>query len=63
MTGPRKISEEPPDVLTGIPLAYTLGDNSEPESEEMNELIMKNFIDTLAEISLSIASRKVKEKE
>lgn len=49
-------------LLTCIPQAYTVGDTSEPESEEMNELIVKNFIKTLAEVSLNIASRKVKEK-
>ena len=51
------------NVLTCIHSAYTVVDTNNPESEEMNELIVKNFIDTLAEVSLSIASRKVKETE
>ena len=52
----------PPDVLTGIHSPYTMADNPEPESDEMNNLIVKEFINTLAEVSISIASRKVKEK-
>ena len=51
------------DVLTGIPPAYTLGDNTEPESEEMNKVIVKNFIETLAEISMSIAERKLRSED
>ncbi len=49
------------NLLTRIRDTYTVGDTSEPESEEMNNLIVRQFIRTLAEVSLSVASRKVKE--
>ncbi len=45
-------------ALTCIHPAYTLSDTSEPESTETESLIVKNFLNTLAEIALSIASRK-----
>ncbi len=45
-------------VLTCIRSAYTLSDTPEPESTETESLIVKNFLNTLAEISLSISSRK-----
>ena len=51
------------NLLTGIGLAYTVGDTSEPETQEMNQLIVRNFSNTLAEVSLSIASRKARERE
>ncbi|GEM_PF-1880737 len=60
MNDPPEVPEsQSQDVLTGIPIAYTLGCTNEPESEEMNKVIVKNFIETLAEISVSIAKRKV----
>ena len=49
------------NLLTCIRDAYTVGGPSEPESEEMNNIIVKHFINTLAEVSLSVASRKAKE--
>ncbi len=45
-------------ALTCIHSAYTLFDTPEPESTETESLIVKNFLNTLAEISLSISSRK-----
>lgn len=64
MTDPPEIPDQRgPDSLTCILPAYTLGCTNEPESEEMNKVIVKNFIDTLAEVSISIAKRKVQEKE
>lgn len=50
-------------LLTRIRKAYTVGDTDNPETEEMNDLIVKRFINTLAEVSLSIASRKVEETD
>ena len=62
-----RVEEFPEDssenVLTGIHSPYTMADNPEPESDEMNNLIVKEFINTLAEVSISIASRKVEELE
>ncbi len=45
-------------ALTCIRSAYTLFDTPEPDSNETESLMVKNFLNTLAEIALSIASRK-----
>ncbi len=64
MSGPKKnTANNDKNLLTRIRNAYTLGDTDAPETEEMNDLIVKSFIDTLAEVSLSIASRKVEETD
>ena len=47
-------------ALTRIRPAYTLFDTPEPDSNETENLIVKNFLNTLADISLSIASRNDK---
>ncbi|MFC1968149.1 hypothetical protein ACFLVX_02010 [Chloroflexota bacterium] len=47
-------------VLTCIHPSYTLSATPEPDSNETESLIVKNFLDTLADISLSIASRNSK---
>ena len=44
-------------VLTRIHGSYTLSDTPEPDSKETESLIVKDFLNTLAEVSLSIASR------
>jgi len=42
MTNPEKKAEKNDvNVLTSIHQAYTVGDNNEAESEEMNKLIVK----------------------
>ncbi len=63
MPGSRKVARDKSEnheekVLTCIRSAYTLSDTPEPESTEAESLIVKNFLNTLAEISLSISSRK-----
>lgn len=64
MTGLEKNTDNnDKNLLTRIRNAYTVGDTDDPETEEMNDLIVKSFIDTLAEVSLSIASRKVEETD
>ena len=45
------------NVLTRIHRSYTLSDTPEPDSNETESLILKNFLSTLAEVSISIASR------
>ena len=45
-------------ALTCIHTSYTLSDTPEHDSDETESLIVKNFLNTLAEIALSIASRK-----
>lgn len=49
------------DVLTGIPPWYTTGDTDLPESDEMNRVIVKTFLETLAEVSLAVVTRQEKE--
>ena len=64
MTSPDRNQEHNDNnLLTGIRQAYTVGNTSEPETEDMNQLIVRIFINTLAEVSLSIASRKAREKK
>ena len=63
MSGPINTANNDNSLLTRIRNAYTVGDTDDPETEEMNDLIVKSFIDTLAEVSLSIASRKVEETD
>jgi len=56
-----KPKEPSPDkwekVLTSIHGTYTLS-NTEEHYNEVDRLIVKNFLNTLAEIALAIASRK-----
>ncbi|HEY50411.1 MAG TPA: hypothetical protein G4O20_01215 [Dehalococcoidia bacterium] len=47
-----------PDVLTGIHASYTLSATQTGETSEVDELMVKHFLDTLAEIALAVASRK-----
>ncbi len=63
MPGSRKVVRDKSEnqeekALTCIHPAYTLFDTPEPESTETESLIVKNFLNALAEISLSISSRK-----
>ncbi len=44
-------------ALTCIHPSYTLFDTPEPDLNETESLMVKNFLNTLAEVSLSIASR------
>jgi hypothetical protein len=45
--------------LTGIRHAYTLASPQEQGAGEVDRLIISNFLNTLAEIALSVATRKV----
>ena len=49
-------------VLTSIHQTYTLP-NTEEHYNEVDRLIVKNFLNTLAEIALAVASRKSKEND
>jgi len=49
--------KELPDVLTGIHIPYTVSDTPERLSE-VDDIMINNFLSTLAEIALSVASRK-----
>ncbi len=58
MTGENPENTKKP--LTGIPHAYTLAATSEPDDMEM--IIVKQFLTNLAEVALSVASRKERER-
>ncbi len=45
--------------LTCIRDAYTLASPQEVDANEVDRLMVKYFLDTLAEVALSVASRKV----
>ena len=47
------------NALTVIHPSYTLSATQEYDSEE-DRLMVKNFIDTLAEVALSVAARNIK---
>ena len=44
--------------LTRIRDAYTLASPEETDANEVDRLMVKHFLDTLAEVALSVASRK-----
>ena len=50
-----------PDPLTRIRNPYTLSPTP-AESSEADEIIVKHFLQTLAETALAVASRKGKDK-
>ena len=58
---PEKFSEKPEkrreSVLTGIQSAYTVSATPETNTSEVDEIMIKEFLQTLADISLAIASR------
>lgn len=58
MTNPEKTDE---NVLTGIRDAYTVSATTGIESSEVDKVMIKTFLETLAEISIAIAIRKEKE--
>ena len=49
------------DVLTGIGSLYTLSATDDDENEELDRIIVKDFLNTLAEIALAVASRNQEE--
>ncbi len=53
-----RIPENPGDCLTGIREAYTLASTPEPGSE-IDRIMISHFLNTLAEIAMAIASRKL----
>ena len=54
-----KLSNDEQMALTSIHETYTLS-NTREEIADLNEQTVKNFLNTLAEIALAIASRKIK---
>ena len=49
------------DGLTFERAAYTVSAPHESGPDEADDLMVRNFLNTLAEISLAVASRKVRE--
>ena len=46
------------DRLTRIRGAYTLASPHGPNANEVDSLMVKHFLDTLAEVALAVASRR-----
>jgi putative transposase len=57
---PENTPEEVKTALTSIHDAYTLAGTRDENESEVDKLQVKHFLDTVAEVALSIASRKVK---
>lgn len=53
-----EIAENGQDPLTCIRGAYTLASPQETDANEVDRLMVKHFLDTLAEVALAVASRK-----
>jgi hypothetical protein len=51
------------EALTSIHAMYTLAANDEAETSEVDRVIVRHFLETIAEISLSVASRKLNKQE
>ena len=49
----------PPEALTSIGHTYTLAATNEAKSE-LDEIMVRHFVETVAEIALAIASRKTR---
>jgi len=47
------------NALTSIHDAYTLAATHEEDEGEVNEIAVKHFLQTLAEVALAVASRKI----
>ncbi|AII58438.1 MULTISPECIES: hypothetical protein [Dehalococcoides] len=52
---PERLPCQEKDSLTGIPCTYTLSANS--DKSEVDQLMIKEFLNALAEVALSVASR------
>ncbi len=50
----------PPEVLTSIRGLYTLATPHEAIPGDVDEVAVRHFLDTLAEVALAVASRKAR---
>ena len=50
----------PPEVLTSIRGMYTLATPHEAVPGDVEEVAVRHFLDTLAEVALAVASRKAR---
>jgi len=62
MGQPEKMPESQPDPLTRIHAAYTLSTTPEGDGE-VEALVVKDFLNTLAEVALAIAARETKKAD
>lgn len=53
---PLKVNKE---LLTSIHDPYTLSNTTPEETSEYDQVLIKQFLNTLAEIALNVASRKI----
>jgi hypothetical protein len=58
MDFPESTREKAQKALTSIHGAYTLS-NTKESGSEIDDLMIKDFLDTLAEVALAAASRKM----
>jgi hypothetical protein len=61
--GENPVKNDTPKPLTGIRDAYTLAATPGQNGDEVNDLIIKQFLTALAEIAHSVASRAVRKCE
>ena len=47
------------NVLTGMRDAYTLSATDDIRTSEVDDLIIDNFLNTIAEVALAVASREI----
>jgi hypothetical protein len=53
----------PSEALTSIHSMYTLAATNEAVGSEVEDLMVKHFIETLSEIAMAIASRRSRKQE
>ena len=51
------------ELLTSIPDPYTLSNTTPEETGECDKIIINQFLNTLAEIALNVASRKISHEQ
>jgi hypothetical protein len=63
MYQPESLSENEKKALTSIHLAYTLPGTRDQEGSEEDQLIVKYFLEILAEVASSVATRRENAKQ
>jgi hypothetical protein len=51
------------ELLTSIRAPYTLSNTTSEENEEYDRFLINQFLSTLAEIALNVASRKINHEQ
>lgn len=55
--------EDNKELLTSIPDPYTLSNTTPGETAELDQIQINQFLNTLAEIALNVASRKISHEQ